>query len=175
MGPTGSWLASAATSLGHRGPAPKYLSVQSSPSGTWSHLECGHVLTPVRVKCLAWGLLAFAEDDRYPHAMFTGLSHVAIPLGKVPSDIQIQLETLSVWSCQAPFQPSATCSTGKGFSQGPTQGRPVWCTGLRDPVGTYRQAPVFWVSCYGVWRLSECMEPTSGLRPGLVTWFHQVT
>lgn len=41
-------------------------------------MECGHVLTPVRVKSSAWGLLAFAEDDTYLHA--------ATLLGKVLSD-----------------------------------------------------------------------------------------
>lgn len=31
-------------------------------------MECGYLWTPVRVKCSAWGLLAFAEDDPYLHA-----------------------------------------------------------------------------------------------------------
>lgn len=44
------------------------------PQGPGGSLECGRVLTPVRVKCSAWGLLAFAEDDTAPHAVFTTLS-----------------------------------------------------------------------------------------------------
>lgn len=74
---SGLALASAATSSGQRGPAPKYHYLEHLPNKNMEvGADCGHVLSPVRVKCSPRGLLGLLKttcSNKHQQAVCTGL------------------------------------------------------------------------------------------------------
>ena len=90
----GSGLTSAAISSGTEAQPPNTFASRTPLQGPGGSLECGHVLTPFRVKCSVWGLLAFAEDNTHPRAKCTGLSHAAVLLGQILHQGPVSLKLL---------------------------------------------------------------------------------
>lgn len=156
----GSGLTSAAISSGTEAQPPNTFASRTPLQGPGGSLECGHVLTPFRVKCSVWGLLAFAEDNTHPRAKCTGLSHAAVLLGQILHQGLVSLKLLDPLCALYHLQ---LARQGRVLGGSHPQGGPLW-----------ESACNWGLSLQGV-GTSEWKEPSSGPRPGLTSGFYYET